>query len=270
MVRRDRARRSRDRPVRRGSRADHVRVNRALWQRQSPGYDRRFAAVLGGRRAMSWGFWRIPESRLRLLGDVRGRTMLELGCGAARWSAALARRGAHVVGLDVSRAQLRRAHEVVQRRRASVALVEASAEALPFRPNSFDIVFCDWGALTFSDPYRALPECARVLRAGGSLVFATASPLSMVCRNWKTGRVGVRLRHAYFDLRRIDFADEVDFQLPYSEWIGLGSANGLGLEGLWETQPPAGARSPYLTREEARWGRRWPLECVWKFRKRGA
>ena len=45
--------------------------------------------------------WQLPESELRVLGDVSGRDVLEFGCGAAQWSIALAAQGARV-GDDLS------------------------------------------------------------------------------------------------------------------------------------------------------------------------
>jgi len=44
-------------------------------------------------------------------------------------------------------------------------LVHASGEAVPFPDASFDIVFCDYGAMTFADPYSTVPEAARLLAA---------------------------------------------------------------------------------------------------------
>ena len=41
-----------------------------------------------------------------------------------------------------------------------VPLVQASAEAVPLADASFDIVFCDHGAMNFADPYRTVPEVA--------------------------------------------------------------------------------------------------------------
>src|SRR6185312_12449076 len=100
-------------------------------------------------------------------GDVAGRDVLELGCGAGQWSVALEPLGADVVGLDVSRAQLRHARVAS----GSLALVAADAEHLPFADNVFDIVFCDHGAMSFCDPERTLPEVARVIRTGGRFAF---------------------------------------------------------------------------------------------------
>ena len=54
----------------------------------------------------AWGVWQLPESELQVLGDLRGRDVLEFGCGAAQWSIALAKLGARPVGLDLSERQL--------------------------------------------------------------------------------------------------------------------------------------------------------------------
>jgi ubiquinone/menaquinone biosynthesis C-methylase UbiE len=216
---------------------------------------------------MAWGLWRVPESSLQLLGDVRGRDVLELGCGAARWSAALARAGARAVGVDVSPAQLARAAEVVRRSGEAVRLVRADAERLPFGDAVFDIAFSDWGALTFCDPHRSVPEAARVLRPGARLVFSTSSPFRAVAHDRRRDRLGRELLYDYFGLHRLEFADEVNFQLSYGGWIRLFRECAFEIQELTETRPGAGSTSTYLTPRESRWARRWPLESIWQLRK---
>ncbi|HEY1198416.1 MAG TPA: class I SAM-dependent methyltransferase [Thermoplasmata archaeon] len=247
----------------------HIRHNRTVWDRVSVGYDRRHARVLGGTSATAWGLFRVPESELGLLGDTRRKAVLELGCGAARWSIALARGGARPTGLDLSLVQLARARELQRESNVRFPLVRASAERLPFRDAAFDLVFCDWGAMTFADPMRSVPECVRVLRHGGRLVFATASPLRYVTLDLAKDRQSRRLIRPYFGSHRIDLGSDaaVEFQLPYGAWIDLFRRNGLTVERLVETRPTPGRRSTYLSRADADWGRSWPLETIWKLRK---
>lgn len=250
--------------------ADHVRTNLRLWQRQSDEYDRRHQAALAGPRAMAWGLWRIPESSLRLLGDVPGREILEIGCGAARWSIALAGKGAKVVGLDLSTAQLAHARRLNGHAGSRVRFVRGDAEHLPFRAGTFDLAFSDWGALTFCDPYRTIPEAARVLRPGGRLVFATSSPFRNVAQDRRSDRVGRTLRYDYFGLHRVRYPQEINFQLPYGDWIRLFARHDLLVESLTENRPGPGERSSYLAAREERWARRWPLESIWQLRKTGS
>lgn len=145
--------------------------------------------------------------------------------------------------------------------------MRANAERLPFSTGIFDLVFCDWGAMTFSDPYRTVPEAARVLRAGGRFAFATVSPLRVVAQHRRTNRITPRLRYPYFGVYRVEYPSQVNFTLPYGEWIRLFRENGFSIERLLETQPSASARSRYLNHSESTWARRWPLESIWSVRK---
>lgn len=246
-----------------------VLQNRRSWEATSVEYERRHASDLAVAGGAAWGLWRIPESRLRLLGAVTGRRILELGCGAGRWSEALARRGATVVGLDQSRTQL--AHLLRRRRRLprGLSVVLADAENLPLGNRTMDVVFCDWGAMTFADPAATVPEVARVLRPQGLFVFSTSTALRLIAEDRRTGRLGARLGRSYFGLGRVRSGREVQFSLPYGGWIRLFRDHGLRVEGLLETRPPRGARSGYLGRSEERWARRWPVEAIWSLRRDG-
>jgi ubiquinone/menaquinone biosynthesis C-methylase UbiE len=239
-----------------------------LWNAASDNYEERHAHDLSGDKAMAWGLWRIPEFELQILGDAANKDVLELGCGAARWAIALAQKGARVTGLDLSPRQLFHAHKLIEETGVSLPLVEASAESIPLPDDAFDIVFCDWGAMTFADPERTVPEVARVLRPGGLFAFANSTPLQFVCRNLETDLMEERLVNDYFGMKKFEWEDEVNFQLTYGDWIRLFVRNRLEVEDLIETQPAAGIESSYREPEEVRWARRWPMEVIWRLRKR--
>ncbi|HET9561730.1 MAG TPA: class I SAM-dependent methyltransferase, partial [Propionibacteriaceae bacterium] len=114
---------------------DHARRNREFWDRQSDWYHEQNADFIAEGRA--WGLWQIPEDELDVLGDVAGKDVLELGCGAAEWSRALARRGARVIGLDNSEARLAHARRAVDEEGVAVTLLHASAESIPLANGSF-------------------------------------------------------------------------------------------------------------------------------------
>jgi SAM-dependent methyltransferase len=216
---------------------------------------------------LAWGVWQIPEAELGVLGDVDGRDVLELGCGAAQWSISLAKLGARPVGLDLSTRQLEHARRAMAEAGVEFPLVEASAENVPLADESFDIVFCDHGAFTFADPRQLVPECARLLRAGGLLAFNKVSPLLDLFFDVEGDRVDDRLHNEYFSLERFEGADSVDFQLPYGEWIRLFRANGFEVEDLIELRAPEDGKTTYdLVSLE--WARRWPAENIWKARRR--
>jgi len=104
---------------------------------------------------------------LAVLGlDVAGRTVLEVCCGSALMTEALARRGARVTGTDVSTQALARARERARRYGFQADFHVADAESLPFRDRSFDIVAVHDGLHHLENPDRATREMARVARQG--------------------------------------------------------------------------------------------------------
>lgn len=248
---------------------EHEARNRAMWDDYSDEYQAKHGDDLAASGGYAWGTTQIPESELRVLGDVAGREILEYGCGAAQWSIALARLGARPVGLDLSERQLQHARRLMAEAGVEFPLVHASAEAVPLADASFDVVFCDHGAMTFADPYRTVPEVARLLRTGGLFAFSHHSPIETICWPLDAEEVGEQLALDYFGMHRIDVDDEVCFQLPYGEWIRLFRANGFVVEDLIEPQPGPDATSSYRSAASLAWAQRWPAEEIWLLRREG-
>jgi SAM-dependent methyltransferase len=247
--------------------SEQALTNRAHWDRTSDEYQARHGEFIG-RAEPRWGIWQIPESELGVLGDVANKDVLELGCGAAQWSILLAQRGARPVGLDNSARQLEHARELMAAEGVEFPLIHSSGEDVPLPEQSFDIVFCDHGAFTFADPFRLVPEAARLLRPGGLLAFSHTSAFAAVCEG-EDERVGPTLVRDYFGLHELDAGDVVTYQLAYGEWIRLFCANGFLLEDLIEPRPAPDAESTYWGDDEREWARRWPSESIWKARKAG-
>lgn len=119
-------------------------------------------------------WWEAVELLVRL-GDLRGRRVLEVGCGTGRLAEALARDYlARVWGVDVSPEMLAVARGRVPR---SVALKEAAAEQLPFRDGWFERATMTLVAHHLDRP-RAFAEIRRVLAGEGRLALLTFDPAS--------------------------------------------------------------------------------------------
>ena len=249
--------------------SDHARLNRESWNADSARYQTEHGPQLAESGGLAWGVWQMPESTLRVLGEVRGRDVLELGCGAAQWSIALAKAGARPVGLDLSEVQLTHAQQLMSSAGVDFPLVHASAEKVPLPAGSFDIVFSDYGATTFADPCLWVPEVARLLRPGGLLAFSGATPLVQMCYLDDSDHAGDVLLRDYFGMHALPYEGYVDFMLPYGEWVALFHANGFEIEDLLELRPAADACSTYRDDTDREWARRWPAEQIWRVRKRG-
>ena len=240
--------------------------NRGFWDELSAEYQAAHGAELTA-RALAWGVWRIPESEVRALGELRGRRILELGCGGAQWTTALRQQGMDVVGLDVSSQQLDAAGRNLAAAGVSAPLVQASAEDLPFTDGAFDVVFCDHGAMSFAAPERAVPEVSRVLRDDGVFAFCMSTPLRDICAHPVTGAFTGTLDMDYFFLGPFDDGVCVSAQLPYGAWIRLFRQHSLIVDDLIELQAPPDARTTYHDYVSAEWASRWPAEHIWKTRR---
>ena len=247
-----------------------IERNRAAWSEWAAEYVEN-AERSWGQDEITWGIWRVPETELHALPDVAGKDVVELGCGTAYFSAWLAKRGAHPVGVDLTPAQLETARQCQQDLGIEFPLVEASAEDVPLPDSSFDLALSEYGASIWCQPERWLGEAARLLRPGGELVFLCNSPISILCSP-DEGKVGDRLLRPQFGMYRFDWPGEdegVNFYLPHGEWIRLLGEKGLELIALHELRAPADAQDhPHYEFVTAEWARKWPSEDIWRARKR--
>ncbi|MEJ5915534.1 class I SAM-dependent methyltransferase [Pseudokineococcus sp. 1T1Z-3] len=171
-----------------------VRANRGWWDEAAPGYLAEHGGHLGD-RDLVWGPEGLREADARLLGDVAGRRVLEVGCGAAQGSRWLADAGADVVGLDLSAGMLAAGRAADGR----LPLLQADAARLPLAGRCVDVAVSAYGALPFTaETERVHAEVARVLRPGGRWVFSLTHPVRWAFPD-DPGEAGLTASSSYFD-----------------------------------------------------------------------
>ena len=242
--------------------------NRASWARSNA----EFAHDQGVRDwqhgNITWGVFGVPESDLNVLPDVAGKDVIELGCGTAYFSSWLARRGARPVGVDITPAQLETARRMQRETGIEFPLLEANAEAVPLPDASFDVALSEYGASIWCDPYKWIPEAARLLRPGGELVFLRNSTISILCATldgW--GEALVRPQRG---LHRLDWEDEgtTEFHLGHGDLFAVLLAAGFEVVDYKELYAPEGATDHRYYDSNAEWAKKWPWEEIWRARKR--
>jgi len=219
-----------------------------------------------------WGIWGVPEGSTGLLpADMSGLAAIELGCGTAYVSAWMCRRGAKVVAIDPTPGQLETAMRLRTQHQLDFDIEQGFAESVPYPDGSFDFAISEYGAALWADPFQWIPEAARLLKPGGTLVFLTNTPMAVMCEQdlASEGPPGTELLRPYFGMFKTTWLDcpgETEFHLTHGDWIALLRANGFSIERLLEIQAPPGATSrfPWISPE---WAMRWPAEEVWVVRK---
>jgi len=115
----------------------------------------------------------------RLLGDVRGLAVADIGCGTGRHAVRIATAGAAVHALDFSAAMLERARTKAQGLNITF-LAHDLAEPLPFTDQSFDRVVCGLVIDHISDLVGLFGEMRRICRPSGFVVVSVMHPAMML------------------------------------------------------------------------------------------
>jgi len=118
-----------------------------------------------------------PENRyiLKKLGNLRGKKVLELGCGAGEASVYLAKKGAIVTATDLSNGMLIVVKKLAKKYKVKVNTVQCRSDKLPFPDASFDVVYAA-NLMHHVEHEPTLRESYRVLKKGG--VFVSYDPLA--------------------------------------------------------------------------------------------
>lgn len=226
-----------------------VRANRSYWDGSAEDYLAEHGGALGA-SDFSWCPEGIRESDIGLLGEVRRKQILEVGCGAGQCSRWLAEQGAIATGVDLSAGMLEQASRLLREHplagdAAPPTFLLADARSLPFPSASFDVCFSSYGALPFvKDADAVLSEVARVLRPGGRWVFSVTHPIRWIFPD-VPGEAGLTAEYSYFD--RTPYVEVDGTGTPiYAEhhrtmgdWIALLVAAGFRVTGLTEPEWPA-------------------------------
>ncbi|MEH0146698.1 class I SAM-dependent methyltransferase [Corynebacterium sp. Q4381] len=217
-----------------------TQANRRHWDADATRYHAEHPEYLSG---FYWCPEMLSEKEAQLLGDVRGRSILEIGCGSAPCSAWLAEHAADentfVTGFDISGAMLARRPGTA----AELPLVQADVLAIPYRGGVFDTAFSAFGALPFvADLDAALAEIARVLKPGGRFVFSVTHPMRWV---FPDDPEALHAEISYFERAYVEVDDNgrlsyAEFHRTFGDWVRALRSAGFELEDVLEPEWPEG------------------------------
>ena len=154
---------------------------------------------------------------MQFLPELRGRSVLELGCGEGRYTRSLAHRGAKMTAVDISPQMIELAREAEARAPLGIHYeVGSSANLRAFADHSFDDVVSAMSLMDTPDFPAVAREAFRLIRPGGGFFFSVLHPCYMTRESdWALdaeGRIVGRLVRHYWD------------EEPYTEQWGFENA----------------------------------------------
>lgn len=146
------------------------------------------------------------EKQMKLLGNLKGKKVLEIGCGGAQCGIAMAKQGARVTGMDISNEQLKFAKNLADKNKTKICLIQNDIENLrKIKSNSQDIVFTAWALHYVKNLNKCFKEVYRVLKKDGLFVLAIPHPFSRM-----TDSKTLKPKESYFKVGK--FAEEDDWK----------------------------------------------------------
>jgi SAM-dependent methyltransferase len=185
---------------------------RAQWDAFSPAYQ---SAMDISTYDVHYGPMGPGESRLSLLGDVRDRKTLEVGCGGGQNSIALSRAGARATGLDFSAAQIRYARSLARRCGVDARFVEWDADHLgEFPERDWDLVLAVFAVEYVADLASFCRSVFELTAAGGIFVLCDLHPFVSGADVVDASMAEIARSIDYFRRRPIEFEWSVADRLP--------------------------------------------------------
>jgi SAM-dependent methyltransferase len=209
------------------------------------------------------------EADLRLCGDVKGKRVLDLGCGRGENAVTFARQGAHVIAIDRSASALAAGRRLADAYEVRVEWHEGDAADLAFlRADSIDVTLAVGLLVEVEDVDRQLRQVHRVLRAGCPFVFSYDHPMALAVGRDDAAPGGLPLgrlevRRSYFDPGPVQITRDGEpmtlWPRTTSEVFAALHRAGYRVDALLEPEPVRSADP----------GPTVPTTIVWRARKEG-
>ena len=221
--------------------------NAAAWDRHSAAYQ---AGAQLPTDVVHYGPDIPTEADLGLLGNLKGKRVLELGCGGAQCSIAMAKAGATAIGVDFSAEQLAFARRLCDRENVRVELRLGDLADLSFlRGDSVDLVFSSYAFGYVEDLQRVFRQAHRVLTRGSMLVFSLPHPAyDMIDDDHPLEPL--RIRRSYFDREPLEYEWNgvafTDYRHTIGDLVTGLVRSGYRIDTILEPAPlPSGPRSMF-------------------------
>lgn len=203
---------------------------------------------------------------LKLLGNVKNKRILDLGCGAGIYAKILAKKGAKVKGIDISEEQIK----IAKRENPKIEFRAGNAEKLPYKNKEFDIVLTALVLEHLKEWDKILAEIRRVLKKNGMFVFSIGNPVTNCIRVNNRRRISIK-REYFREIRAKSRWGEkgvcmIWYHKTYGTIVRSLVRNGFDLVDYEDAKPINKSKKLFPKYYEET--NILPYFCTWKWRKK--
>lgn len=198
---------------------DYIAINKKLWDERTKHH---VTSAFYDRESFLKGKSSLEDIELKLLGDVKGKSILHLQCHFGQDSLSLARMGANVTGVDLSSEAVNIAQQTASQLHLDAEFICCNIYDLPQHlDKQFDIVFTSYGTIGWLPDMKAWADIiARYMNPDGTFVFVEFHPFI-----WMLDNGFSKIEYAYFNKETIieneegTYADkDADIHLQSMSW----------------------------------------------------
>lgn len=190
-----------------------------------------------------WELIKLPDKKNFFNGwfqDKKNIKLLEAGCGIGNWVVVFSKFGYNVTGIEISKERLEIARKNCKKYKVKARLIHGDIKKMPFKNESFDVIFCHGVVEHFPDSEKGVKELYRVLRKNGKALISVPNKITFFEINKKLQILLGKILH-----KKV-WASGYERSFSKNQFKKILTDNGFKIRDFYKKEVGAGRKYPFV------------------------